>query len=420
MKYYVVVQAPACPLDAERFAVESAFAIHLRELRALIGPEFEELVLIGPAMSAAQYGAASSGMTVMSPAETGVRFLPAFPLEMSRATFLLRRLVPTWFWLRRLFAAPCVVHSGMSTELARPLMFMASLAGRSMHRPVMFVVDMDFRMHARRLRATGAWSLRSYVLNRCIYDPMKWIQLRLAPYLFDVCSFKGETLVRDFGRGRPNVRAFHDTVHAASHVIDAAALEERIRWIQSRPRELAAVYFGRLVSSKGVDRIIDAVDMARQQGAAVRLSIIGDGPAREALQSRARERRLEGQIDFIDPVPWGEPLFRLLDRQQVCVMAPLIEDTPRAAFDAFCRGLPVVSFDIAYFRDLAHESGAVVTTPWPDPAGLARALAGLADDPVEMVRLSRNAVRFAAENTQQAWLKRRLGWLRAVFAQPPQ
>ena len=94
MKYYLVVQAPAYPMGPERFSVESAFAVHLRELRAMLGPAYTELVLVGPGMSEARWQALSAGMSTLEFATSGVRFVPAFPLETSRASFLLRRLVP--------------------------------------------------------------------------------------------------------------------------------------------------------------------------------------------------------------------------------------------------------------------------------------------------------------------------------------
>lgn len=417
MIYFVVVQAPAWPMGEDCFAVESAFAVHLRELRELIGPEYSQLVLIAPSMPEAMRERQRAHLATLEFAQTGIRFRAAFPLGMSRPRFLLTRLLPTWRWLKRQFAQPCVVHAGMSTELARPLMFMASLAGRRMGRTVMFMVDMDWRMHARRFHHIGEWGTRSYLVNRFAYDPLKWLQLWLAPRLFDVCCFKGDTLVRDFGSGRPNVHKFHDTVHAADDVMSGAALQARLAWLRKPAGPLELVYFGRLVRYKGIDRIIEAVRLARAAGTDVRLRIIGDGEEAPALQALVASLDLREHVQFDGAVPWGGPLFGMLERQHLCVMAPLIEDTPRAAFDAFCRGLPIVAFDIAFFRDLAAESGAVVTTPWPQSRGLADAFLKLSADREALARMAAGAVRFAADNTQQSWLQRRLGWLRSAVMQ---
>ena len=420
MKYYVVVQAPGYPLSGDRVALESAFAVHLRRLRELIGSEFDELVMIGPAMSEAAYRAAQSRLDVLDVATSGVRFLPAFQLVESRCHFLLHRLVPMWRWLKTLFAAPCVVHSGMSTDLARPLLFMASLAARRMGRPVIFIVDMDFRQHARRFYRTGSWSLKSYLASRLVYDPLKSLQMRLAPRLFDVCCFKGQSLVRDFGRGRPNVHNFYDTVHSAAEVLDEEQLRARVRWLESGERPLRVTYFGRLAANKGVDRMIAAIGLARSRGADVCLRVIGEGECRETLRAQVRDAGLEGHVEFLAPVPYGEQLFRLLGDCHACVATPLIEDTPRAAFDAFSRGLPIIAFDIAYFRDLARASSAVLAMPWPDVEGIADALMHIDRDRALLGAMAKCAVHFAARNTQDIWLQKRLAWLREVMPQAAQ
>jgi glycosyltransferase involved in cell wall biosynthesis len=420
MKYYLVVQAPGYALSGERVALESAFAVHLRKLRELIGPGFDELVMIGPAMSESAFRAAKSRLDVLDVATSGVRFLPAFQLAESRVYFLMHRLVPMWRWLKTLFAEPCVVHSGMSTDLARPLLFMASLAARRMGRPVIFIVDMDFRQHAWRFFKIGTWSLKSYLASRLAYDPLKGLQMRLAPGLFDVCCFKGQSLVRDFGRGRPNVHNFYDTVHSAHDVLGDEQLQARIRWIQSGDRPLRVTYFGRLAANKGVDRMIAAVKLARSRGTDVCLRVIGEGECRETLRALARDSGVEEHVEFRAPVPYGEQLFRLLADCHACLAAPLIEDTPRAAFDAFSRGLPIIAFDIAYFRDLARASGAVLAMPWPDAAGLADALVHIDRDRALLGTMTRCAVDFAAKNTQDIWLGKRLEWLREVMPQPGQ
>jgi glycosyltransferase involved in cell wall biosynthesis len=420
LKYFLVVQAPGYPLSADRFALESAFAVHLRKLRELIGSEFEELVMIGPALSESAYRAAAPRLDVLDVATSGVRFLPAFQLAESRGYFLLHRLLPMWRWLKTLFAAPCVVHAGLSTDLARPLMFMASLAARRMGRPVIFIVDMDFRQHARRFYKTGMWSLKSYLASTLVYDPLKGLQLRLAPRLFQVCCLKGGSLVRDFGRGHPNVHNFYDTVHSERDVLNEEQLQSRIRWLESAQPPLRVVYFGRLAANKGVDRMIAAIALARSQGTNVCLRVIGTGECLESLRAQARASGLEEHVEFLAPVAYGEPLFRLLADCHACVAAPLIEDTPRAAFDAFSRGLPIIAFDIAYFRDLARASSAVLAMPWPQVDGLADALIHIDRDRVLLGSMARSAVNFAARNTQDIWLQRRLGWLRAAMPQPAQ
>ena len=419
MKYYVIVQATAFPLSAEEFSVDSAFAGHLLQLREQLGSRFEVLVLVGPAMSAESYKGTRASMTVLDARTTGIRFLPAFAADVSRIRFLLTGWLPMWRWLNRLFDKPCVVHAGMSTDLARPLMFMAALAGRHRKRPVIFMVDMDFRQHARRFRQTGIWNTRQYLVNRCLYDPQKWLQLWLAPRLFDLCCFKGGALVRDFGGGRPNVRTFFDTAHAPQDVLDGPQLALRVAFQLDTSNPLMVTYFGRLAPNKGIDRMVSAVHAARAQGSGIRMRIIGAGECGAALQEQIHDLQLQDAVEIVPPAPYGPALFDLLQSCHLCLAAPLVEDTPRAAFDAMARGLPLVAFDISYFTDLAQLSQAVLTTPWPRVEGLAAALSRLAADREQLANLTTNAVNFARENTQDIWLARRLEWTDEVLKLQP-
>ena len=49
------------------------------------------------------------------------------------------------------------------------------------------------------------------------------------------------------------------------------------------------LFVGRLVEKKGVDILIDAMAIARLSDPALELSIVGDGPAKSALERRAAE-----------------------------------------------------------------------------------------------------------------------------------
>ena len=57
-------------------------------------------------------------------------------------------------------------------------------------------------------------------------------------------------------------------------------------------------YLGRLQPHKNVDLLIDAIGLLRDQGLVLGLSIIGDGPQREALASQVDRLGLQAQVKF--------------------------------------------------------------------------------------------------------------------------
>jgi phosphatidylinositol alpha-1,6-mannosyltransferase len=84
--------------------------------------------------------------------------------------------------------------------------------------------------------------------------------------------------------------------------VDGAAV--RRRWgIGDAP---LVVCVSRLVARKGQDRLIDSVDRWRRQAPGTRLMVVGDGPHRGALESRARQRGVEDAVVFTGQVPDAE------------------------------------------------------------------------------------------------------------------
>jgi glycosyltransferase involved in cell wall biosynthesis len=418
MDYVIAVQAPAYPISATRFATESAFAQHLRELRHSVGPSFEKVVLIAPVLTQAEYAARRHHLGEVDLEADGVVLLPAHRTDTSARSFWWREARGLWRRIRDTVRSAGVVHSGVSDDVWRPLMAMVNLAAWLARRPVMFLVDIDFRQHSRRYREVGLWSFRQYVVNRLLYDPLVYLQVWLAPRMFQLVLLKSDSMVRDFGKGRPHVKNFYDTAHGLEDVLTERQLAERVVQLRQPGQPLQAVFFGRFVAYKGLDRAIEALRIARGGGTDVQLTLIGTGDCENALRAQAADAGVADAVHFVPPVPYGAALFERLRTMHICLATPLVEDTPRAAFDAMARGLPVLAFDISYFRDLSQASQAVVLARWPEPAALAERLEELAADPERLAAMARCGVVFARSNTQAVWLERRAAWMRDVMRPP--
>lgn len=139
----------------------------------------------------------------------------------------------------------------MSNDIWRPLMAMVKLAAWRLGKPVVFIVDIDFRSHSWLLRQLGIWSLKSYIVNRLFHAPLRWLQVWIAPHVFDLVLLKSPNLVRDFGRGLPHVRNFFDTVHSAEQIVSDKALQRRLKVLRNPDKLLRLAYFGRLPTTKG-------------------------------------------------------------------------------------------------------------------------------------------------------------------------
>jgi glycosyltransferase involved in cell wall biosynthesis len=409
MSYVIAVQAAAYRLNDREFAMESAYSHHVTQLKKTIDPKFKQIIIIAPAMSESNYQMNSASLGILN-SRDGVFFVAAHPDSVSVVAFWARHAARILREIKRSLGNAGIVHSGMSSDIWRPLMAMVNFTAWWLGKPVLFIVDIDFRLHTWRSRRLGIWSMKNYLTNRLFHDPLRWMQLWLAPRMFDLVLLKSPALVRDFGRGRPHVKNFLDTAHSCEHVLSECELRLHLERVRHPEAPLTIVYFGRLVAYKGLDKIIEAVQIARAAGHDIRLTIIGDGPCREDLRRQADDAGLNRAVAILPAVMYGEPLFHLLSGCHLSVAAPLREDTPRAAFDSMARGLPVVAFDIAYFVSLAELSGAVSLAKWPEPQSLAREIVALDEDRDRLAAMSRSAVTFARANTQEIWLDRRRSW----------
>lgn len=411
----MVTPVPALRTGPTTFVTESAFVSHLRLLRSKLGDLARDLVLAGPALDPSDL--AGAALATVDEASEGIRFRPLFPQAATGAEFV-RQLPEIMRALREEVSAADVVHSSNS-QLWRPFEIVALLLASFLGKNTISVTDIDHRQSARMKYLAGHWSLRQYLVTRVLHDPFQHLQQLLGVRRFSLVLLKGAQLVADYGAARPNVKNFLDSAFSSEHLISRHALASKVAEVLDPRAPLRVVYFGRLVAYKGVDAMLRAVARAVKSGAALRFDIIGGGPEEHALRAMSTDLGLDSVVRFIPSVPFGPGLFEQLYPAHVLLAAPISEDTPRSALDASAAGLAVLAYDTQYYKELSGMGAAVELVPWGDIDALGRELAMLARSRQHLADRIRQAVAFAADNTQEAWLERRVHWTRGLFESAP-
>lgn len=144
------------------------------------------------------------------------------------------------------------------------------------------------------------------------------------------------------------------------------------------PPTPVVLFGGRLVSVKGVDRLLRA--LARIPGMP-RLLVAGEGPERPRLSRLAQDLGLADRVDFLG---WLSPaqVGAVLDRVSV-VAVPSLWPEPFGiiGIEAMAHARPVVAFNVGGIREwLRHEETGLVV-PADNVQALADALANLLNDP---------------------------------------
>ena len=106
----------------------------------------------------------------------------------------------------------------------------------------------------------------------------------------------------------------------------------------TQPDTINVLYVGRLVDWKTIDILIDAVGMCSSN---VRLTILGDGPLRQQLESHAKIKA-PNKVDFLGLVPHSET-NKYYDNADIFALPSIRECGGAVVLEAMARGLPVVA-----------------------------------------------------------------------------
>ncbi|MCC6164920.1 MAG: glycosyltransferase [Acidobacteria bacterium] len=150
------------------------------------------------------------------------------------------------------------------------------------------------------------------------------------------------------------------------------------------------VSVGRLAHEKGHDLLLEALaSLSPDTRQRVSLTVVGDGPLREALEARASTLGLEQHVRWAgrqqDPLAF-------VNAAHVFVLPSRFEGFPNALAEAMAAGLAVVATDCRSGpRELIDDGRSGLLVPVDDIAALAAAITELVADPTLRRRLAAEA-----------------------------
>jgi L-malate glycosyltransferase len=122
-----------------------------------------------------------------------------------------------------------------------------------------------------------------------------------------------------------------------------------IRSIEAATEKTDILYVGRLMSHKNLELLIDSVALLKTRGIEPRVSVVGEGPQREALVQRAAHKSLHN-ISFKGRIESHEQVLSMMKSSQVFAFPSKREGFGLAALEAASCGLPIVA--------IAHQDNA--------------------------------------------------------------
>lgn len=107
------------------------------------------------------------------------------------------------------------------------------------------------------------------------------------------------------------------------------------------PDDVVLAFVGRLGEEKNVSFLLDSFEQVAQDCPRARLLLVGDGPLRSALKSRAARQGLGSRVIFAGFVPYAQ-VPRYLAAADAFVTASVTEVHPLTVIEAMAAGLPVL------------------------------------------------------------------------------
>ncbi|GIW99751.1 MAG: glycosyl transferase family 1 [Pirellulaceae bacterium] len=155
---------------------------------------------------------------------------------------------------------------------------------------------------------------------------------------------------------------------------------DRAEWTCTVPN---LVFIGRIIREKGIVEAIEAVEILRQRGYPVELTVCGspDYGNRSAIPLEVFEQwQSRPYLHFLGHV---EDIDAVFSKAYLVVLPSYREGAPRSLLEAAACGLPIVATDVPGCREVVEDGVNGLLVPPYSPDHLAAAIARLLDSPDE-------------------------------------
>lgn len=264
---------------------------------------------------------------------------------------------------------------------------------------------------------TRAWRKKKYgklfvtVNNPVIYDGISWYNRLLYPFLYRWMSRYASAFLVKSDTVRDEVSCViksNKPVLSIKNGIDFNIFDRNATYHSLRevlgikPTDVVVCNVAVLSERKGQRQLIEAAAMLRDKYP-VKVVIAGDGPARKDLESAARQQKVDDIVFFLGS---RSDVNSVLANSDIFVLSSYHEGLPNSLMEAMAMGLPCVATDVGGVRQLIDDrkNGIVVRPKSSDE--IARAIAGLIENPGVMKAYGDNAfVKMKNEYSQETVTK---------------
>ena len=177
--------------------------------------------------------------------------------------------------------------------------------------------------------------------------------------------------------------------------------QAKTAWDRKQAEEpLALLFAGRLIASKGIADLLEAVADASMP---MRLDVIGEGELKHEVVAAVAS----GKVRLLEPVAYGPEFFDLLRRYHALVVPSRSDEQPRIVYDAYSQAVPVIGTRTAGILACVAEGKTGWLAPIADVAGLRATIQRAEGDRAALRRMGMEGLHFARKYTHREMHRRR-------------
>ncbi|MBQ8230377.1 MAG: glycosyltransferase [Lachnospiraceae bacterium] len=169
---------------------------------------------------------------------------------------------------------------------------------------------------------------------------------------FDKIVCVSETVEKDFQKALQVDASYEVLYNTNESKKICQASQETVTDIEFQSDEVKLVGVGKLLDSKGFDRILRITKQLLDEKYPVHTYILGDGPARASLQRYIKDNKMERQVTLL-----GYQLnpYKYIKKCDIFVCASHAEGFSTAATEALILGVPVCTVEVSGMKEMLGE-----------------------------------------------------------------
>ena len=195
------------------------------------------------------------------------------------------------------------------------------------------------------------------------------------------------------------VDTYYNT-NESKYILEAA--QENIPTGMCAKEEINLIGVGKIMKSKGFDRLARIQKRLRVEGYATHIYVLGDGPQRSELESYLAANNLQDSYSFLG---YQTNPYKYVAKCDLFVCASHAEGFSTAATEALIVGTPVCTVEVSGMREMLGDNEYGIITE-NDEDALYEGIKDLLDHPEKLAHYKEKAIergrRFSTEETVRA------------------